>query len=83
MQINTLCKITNNIDNPDSKVKKLFPRSCARMIWYSNFDTSLKSLTKRFHDVNKYNKTFFSYIINLNTFEWVYIKLSYVEFLYE
>ena len=73
MQINTFCKITNNIDSPDRKVKKLFPRSCAGMIWYSKFDTALKSLTKRFHDVNKYNKKFFSYIINLNTFEWVYM----------
>ena len=64
---------SNNIDSPDRQVKKVFLRSCAGMIWYSNFDSAFKSLTKRFHDVNKCNKYFFSYIINLNTFEWVYM----------
>ena len=51
--------------------KKLFPWSCEGLIWYSSFDTGLKSLPKQFRNVNKYNKKF----LQLNTLENIWVRL--------
>ena len=53
-------------------VKKLFLRVCAGLMWYSNFDTALKSLTKRFHNVNEYNSKFY---IQSHRLEYIWVRL--------